>query len=253
MTNSEILKRIDRYINGELSRSETDELWVLFLQNPEYYKWFETELHLRKLAADRNAKESNQNAGSADSFNDRKKFRPWYFAAAALLAASFALSLFLLQDRSSLYSLAIEKIDYSELSGSDIYRSDEAATADIDVLINQGLAYAYNSEESRALDHFLQLLDQNPDSLQTARIQMNLGILNYNLRSFDEAALMFRQAANSEEVSLFFSEKAWWFLGNAYLNLRDFENAMQAIKRVTELDGRYQREAEELLRAIDEM
>lgn len=252
MKDTEILKEIDRYISGKLSRKETDELWVRFLENPEYYKWFETDLHLRKLAADSYQKKGRQNNGAAGNPKGPAKFSAWVYSAAAALVIVVGLSLFLIQERSSVYSLAIDRIDYSELAGADIYRSDEAATPDMDILINQGLAFAYNNEERRAVEHFTELLDRNPDGLQMARIQMNLGILHYNMRSFDDAAIHFNRAAESEEVSLFFREKAWWFLGNAYLNLRDFENARHTIMRVTELDGRYLQEAETVLNALDD-
>jgi tetratricopeptide (TPR) repeat protein len=251
MKDTEILKEIDRYIDGKLNRKETDELWVRFLENPEYYKWFETDLHLRKLAADAYQKKGERNNGGEANPKHPVKLRPWAYALAAALLVVVGLSLFLLQERSSVYSLAIDRIDYSELAGADIYRSDEAATPGMDVLINQGLAYAYNNEERRAVEHFTDLLDRNPDGLQRARIQMNLGILHYNMRSFDEAAIHFNHAAENEETTLFFREKAWWFLGNAYLNLRDFENARQAVVRVTELDGRYLQEAENLLNALN--
>ena len=52
MEDQKIIKEINRYIKGELGPAEIDELWVEFLKNPEYYEWFETELHLIKLAKD---------------------------------------------------------------------------------------------------------------------------------------------------------------------------------------------------------
>ena len=45
----EIMKRIDRYIRGELNQQEIDELWIGFLEDPQWYDWFEAELHLINL------------------------------------------------------------------------------------------------------------------------------------------------------------------------------------------------------------
>ena len=40
---------IEKYILGELSPEEIDELWIGFLQYPERFDYFMTELHLRNL------------------------------------------------------------------------------------------------------------------------------------------------------------------------------------------------------------
>lgn len=45
-----MMQLIERYILDRLSPGEAEELWELFVQHPEWYRYFETELHLRKLA-----------------------------------------------------------------------------------------------------------------------------------------------------------------------------------------------------------
>ena len=42
----EMMKRIDRYIRGELNQQEIDELWIGFLEDPRWYDWYETKLQL---------------------------------------------------------------------------------------------------------------------------------------------------------------------------------------------------------------
>ena len=39
----------EKYILGELSPQEIDDLWIGFLQYPELFDYFMTELHLRNL------------------------------------------------------------------------------------------------------------------------------------------------------------------------------------------------------------
>lgn len=39
-------QQIVRYINGELPTEEIDKLWINFLKAPDWYEYFETELHL---------------------------------------------------------------------------------------------------------------------------------------------------------------------------------------------------------------
>jgi len=41
MTESEIKKRIDKYIDGELSDKETEQLWIVFLKNPEWFEYYQ--------------------------------------------------------------------------------------------------------------------------------------------------------------------------------------------------------------------
>lgn len=39
-------ENIQRYIRGELSPGEIDQLWIEFIRDPEWYDYFLTELHL---------------------------------------------------------------------------------------------------------------------------------------------------------------------------------------------------------------
>ena len=45
----DMMRRIDSYIHGRLNQQEIDELWMEFLKELEWYKIFETDLHLRSL------------------------------------------------------------------------------------------------------------------------------------------------------------------------------------------------------------
>jgi len=47
---NQIQENIDRYISGKLSRQEIDQLWIEFLQDPEWYAYFLTLLHLYAMA-----------------------------------------------------------------------------------------------------------------------------------------------------------------------------------------------------------
>ena len=45
----DMMQRIDSYIRGRLNQQEIDELWIEFLKEPEWYRIFETDLHIRSL------------------------------------------------------------------------------------------------------------------------------------------------------------------------------------------------------------
>ena len=42
MTDSEIKKKIEQYIEGELSEKEVDELWMIFFKNPKWLDYYES-------------------------------------------------------------------------------------------------------------------------------------------------------------------------------------------------------------------
>lgn len=252
MKEETVIKEIHRYISGDLSLKEIDELWVQFLKNPEYYNWFETELHLRKLAKDsKKATIHPLNSSQNNSQKTFRNYRKWVIAAAAAVVISFGLQFFSMDGTDTILNYSIESIENTELVGADVFRSDEEEGSSIDVAINQGLAYAYNDEEERAIETFREILLQDPTEEQRARAEINLGILLYNQGDYSDAVIHFETVTQIDELNRFFEEKAWWFLGNAYLNLRQLSEARDAVFNAYTLDGRYQTPALTLLKKLD--
>lgn len=252
MKDEKIIKEIDRYIKGDLTPKEIDNLWAEFLKKPEYYRWFETELYLVKMAKDKKTGNIHRLEKTSDKKNSGfKSYKKWALAAAAVLIISVGLQLFSIDGSGSVYNQAITKIDSSELAGADIYRSDEEVSNRLDVIINQGLALAYEGENEAAIETFKNILTQDPTEEQRARAELNLGILLYNMGDYEEAVIYFESVTQIEEITNFFEEKAWWFLGNAYLNLRQLSDARKAVFNAYTLDGRYQSPALSLLKNLD--
>lgn len=253
MSDQEIYRKITQYINGELSEDEIEKLWEKFVDNPEYYSWFETELHLRDLAkesADKNITSiSPQNKNGKK--NDRNASKTWLFAVAAIILLGIGYQLYSLQDTVNVHPHSIAKIEIDEMSGTDILRSDEATASIIDVEISRALTMAYEGDVEASSDKLKMILTENPEPEQESRILMNLGILHYNMGDFEGAKSYFDRAGKNEEMNRFFREKAWWFLGNAYLNLEMLEEAREAIYTVYSADGRFAAEAEILLQKLD--
>lgn len=42
--------QIEKYVRGELSGREEDELWIEFLASPRWYRYFNTWLHMVSIA-----------------------------------------------------------------------------------------------------------------------------------------------------------------------------------------------------------
>lgn len=255
----EILKKIDRYIRGKLNQQEIDELWMIFLQHPETYKWFETELHLQSLIkkgknpfadAEKSTGQSEPSDESRKTSNIRS-IRTWVMAAAASVLLVVGLQFFSMSEEESINKWALSSIDHTELMGADILRSDDEEAAEMDVLMNQALSAAYEEEFEEAIETFILLLEKEPSSLKKARIELNLGIIHYNLMDYEQAKQRFQSVLETDEIDPNFEEKAWWFLGNAQLNLQELSEARKAVFNAYSMDGRFQNPALALLKKLD--
>lgn len=248
----QLLEQIDRYIRGELSQDEIDELWKQFLQHPEWYDWFETELHLRSLIK----KGKRPNFNTNDPVNRKpnsslKKYRGWIYAAAAAVLLVIGLQFFSYEQSEPVSGFALAEIDQSNLIGADVLRSDDGPSEELDVAINEALATAYEGETDKAIAEFQELLAESPNNQQQARIEMNLGILFYNNGDYESAKNHFRSIVEIENIEDYQKEKAWWFLGNAYLNVDEPRAAREAVFNAYSMNGRYQSAALNLLKKLD--
>jgi len=50
MTDRDIQINIERYIRGELTQNEVDQLWIEFIRDPDLFYYFKTYLHIVHLA-----------------------------------------------------------------------------------------------------------------------------------------------------------------------------------------------------------
>lgn len=248
----QLLEKIDRYIKGELSQDEIDDLWKKFLQNPEWYDWFETELHLRSLI-EKGLKPNFNTVEEPDGSTKYtvKGYMTWVYAAAAAVILAIGLQFFNFEQGEPIPSFALTEIEQSNLIGADVLRSDDGPAANLDVAINDALATAYEGDRAQAIEKFQELLNQSTNNQQQARIEMNLGILFYNSGDYDSAKTHFQSIIEIENLEDYQMEKAWWFLGNALLNLDQPREARQAVFNAYNMNGRYQSEALSLLQKLD--
>ncbi|TVR15194.1 MAG: hypothetical protein EA391_11190 [Balneolaceae bacterium] len=250
----EILKSIEKFILGELSQSQIDDLWVEFLKNPEYYKLFETELYMRGLAG------KGIKPNFSDDLSQVKepavsyiyKYRVWFAAAAAALLITIGLQFFSINEQQAMQQWALSSIDTNEMLGAEIFRSDEPDVASIDIAINEALALAFNDETIIAIERFRELLTMPHTESQRVRIEVNLGILLYNVTAYESAVVYFESALGAESIDRNLKEKTYWFLGNAYLNIGQVNEARDAVFEAYTLSGRFQSPALALLKKLDQ-
>lgn len=256
MTDKEIIIAIDRYIRGNLTGEEIDRLWIEFLKNPEYFDWFETDLHLRHLILQEKEKETGPNripAPSAVEKVPKKNYRLWAVAAAAVILLAAGLQFFRTGPEDDFHPLAVQQIEEQELMGADVFRSTQDSVSTADTRINRALADAYDRNYEPAIREFQALLEEPlPDQLKIA-VYNNLGILHYNEASFENAAESFRALLGVEVLPPYIEEKALWFLGNAYLNLGQTEQAAEALQTAAGLGGMYEQRALDLMQEIRQL
>lgn len=247
----EILEAIEQYIRGELSQEEIDELWIIFLQYPEYFNWFETELHLRNLIRKgKRPGSANENLSGSSS---AQTYRGWLYAAAAAVMLAIGLQFFVLHQPETVENLAIAEINQSHFIGADVLRSDNSPAVDnsLDEAFNKALATAYLGETESAIEQFEEILPQIDNDQQLIWVSMNLGILFYNDGEYESAKNHFQAVTEIGNLQVYQEEKAWWFLGNACLNLNQPYEAREAVFNSYSLNGRYQAAALALLKKLD--
>lgn len=250
MNNKEIIIQIDKYIKGKLNAKEIDRLWMQFLENHAYFEWFETELHLRYLV-NKNKKSNISRLKKPPRKSSVKPYKNWFLAVAAIVIISFGLQFATTGEGDIAGELALPDIDHTELVGTDILRSDNQHADAVDISINEALATALEGDPETAIENFREVLSKSPDNQQRARTEMNLGILLYNQAEYEEALSHFAAITEMNTLSKYFEEKAWWFLGNTYLNLHRLEDAREAVFNAYSLDGIYKKPALALLKNLD--
>jgi len=262
--NIEITRQIDAYLKGELSEKEVHELWVKLLKNPELLELLETEAALKDIYKEMQSDSwSGIDPDSDDPANYiEEESRRWYsssknFIGMTAIAASIAILItvvFMLQepDVKNGRELAIYKIAVTRMESPQIQRSETQQLSPIDSLINLALQAAFNdnlSEAERIYHEIIKRFDSEPS---IAMAHLNLGIINYNLRNYKKAITNFEDALQVPGINMLVTEKAYWYMGNAYLNLDNWQKARDAVYQAYVEHGVFRNPAGNLLNAIDE-
>ena len=251
MTEKEISQQITRYINGELSDTEEDLLWESFLENREYYRLFETELHLADLYRHKKFRldESGQTAGKDISTH---RNTVWTASVAAVLMLTFMIYVFYPSNQEPASAFALQEIDVTEMLGSDAFRDVAPEPNAINRQINRSLAMAFADQSDQAYSTLNGLLPMAENSLQQAKILYNLGILSYNREDYDLSISHFSEL-NSEtfdDLPRYVSKNADWYLANAYLMLDETEEAVRILDRLSTGTGNLASDASDLLEKV---
>ncbi|TVQ67215.1 MAG: hypothetical protein EA360_02855 [Balneolaceae bacterium] len=243
-----LTKKIDRYLNGKLTQPEIDELWRELIADSSSYQQFETELHLRSLIREKVQKQPE--------IKESEKTREytatvWIWPVAALLLISLFLYLFTLSNPPKPDQLAIGVIDYRDMLSAEIFRSDSQTATETDIRINEALGLAYGSAFRESEEIYNRLLESELSPDQQLIIEMNLGIIYFNLGEYDDAAARFYSVSKTEPENIFIHEQALWYLAHSYLRQGKAGRARDTAFDVYHFNGRFAEEALNLIRELD--
>ena len=228
--NKELEKKIDLYINGQLSHEEIEELWAELIQDGHHLDYLKTVANTKAVI------ESNRKKGKIFNFS-----QSWTYAAAAAIALLIAVMTMLTYP--SFQSEQVEPITNIEL---DVYRGENNNRA----VLMSALTLANSGKTQEAIVVLEDELQKAEDAAWIAELHLNIGSLHYNSGNYTQAVENFEQVVNKDEVDILTREKGYWYLGNAYFQLNQLDKAEAAIQSAYDLNGAYRRVAQSYLNAL---
>lgn len=252
----ELEKQIDAYIKGRLSEEEALQLWEQLLQRPDYIELLETELSVKSImesrsSTDRNSDDSTS-AEQSGIIYSLQRSQKWLAAAAAVALLVIAVNILQIDTNQKIGDLTLNEINVVEnLSSAPILRSQKSEMAPADSLLNRGFEEAISGNISAALEFYNKIIENHSDESAAVQAYLNKGIIQYNSGHFSESITSFKAVLENVDNKPVVTEKAYWYLGNAYINIEKLTEAREAIHQVYSMDGIYRKSAFRLLRKLD--
>lgn len=255
----DLLQRIDRYLNGELTEPEVDELWAEFLKEPEYLELMEAEAAARLSLRKRDNDEGTRSGGGGSTPpTDGSAPRRWFYSISALLVVLMIFKWYPLRDSKGaaghLAPIPVEELITVDLfrSGGDLTARPEEGDGRAGEMINRGYRAALSGDVAGSMAIYRELLETELPLYQQGVVRFNTGLLLYNQSRYEEAARLFEQALVTESLEDYQNEKAMWFLGQTLVQLNDHQAALELMEEISALKGSYSQEAEQVSRQLEE-
>ncbi len=249
----ELEKQIDAYIKGKLSEKEAHQLWEKLLKRPDYIELLETELGLKSIMQDRSTGDASQSPARENTviYSLHKSWK-WMAAAAAVALLVVSVNVFQADTNRSVTELAEQNFNLAEnLSSAQILRDQKSEVSTSDSLLNRGFEAAISGEVSRALQVYDEIIEEYGDKPAAVQAYLNKGIIQYNSGDFGKSIQSFEAVIQNVKDKKVVEEKAYWYMGNAYINIENLSDARDAIHNAYAMDGIYRKPAFRLLRKLD--
>lgn len=232
----ELEEKIDLYINGQLSQEEVDELWVELIQDEYHIDYLKTVANTKAVL------ESERGKAKIFSLQNR-----WAYAAAAAIA--LLIGVLTVLNYPATQPVDVEPVSAIEL---DYYRSEAGVqgNGEHSQVIRNALDLANSGDVEAAIAVLEEELAVAEAPSWQAELHLNVGSLYYNTGDFNEAIVNFEEVVNKEEIDILTLEKGYWYLGNAYFQLNELDQAEAAIQKAFDLNGAYRRVAGSYLTAL---
>ncbi|HEX6983171.1 MAG TPA: tetratricopeptide repeat protein [Balneolaceae bacterium] len=248
-------KRIDAYVKGDLDEEQALRLWEDLLKRPDYIELLETELGVKSILERQAALKKSESLSSSKDAIIYQLQSSWKWVAAAAVVITMIVSMNLLQTKNSetARSLALGEINLRQhLITAPVTRSQTSQFTAADSLLNLGFKAAIGGNIDRALQFYNEVIAKYDDEPAAVRALLNIGMIQYNTRYFDKAIDSFKEAIKKVSEQPIAKEKAYWYLGNAYIHQDELVLARDAIQNVYQMDGIYNRPAGKLLERLNE-
>ncbi|HKI47209.1 MAG TPA: tetratricopeptide repeat protein [Balneolales bacterium] len=234
-----IEQKIEMYIEGRLNEEESDLLWAEMMNRPDYYDYFKTVVNLKHIVKDTDLVETGRYQSRKDHF--------YRVAIAAAVVITIGILGYLN------VNLHISATPPTALHQLAMQTTRSAVTMDgsMESDIQRGINLANLGKTTQAISLFKKILEENADPQVRALALTNLGIMYYNQVQIDKAINAFSQIPQQQGLDVLTYEKAYWYLGNAYLKEGQLKEARSAIKKAYDLNGAYRRVTEEYLKKLD--
>ena len=250
----ELEQQIDAYIKGRLSEEEAQQLWEELIKQPEYIDLLETELGVKSILAKQSSGDEDQSSSAEEAsilyrFKSSKK---WIAAAAAVAILVVAVNFLQMNTSQDIGNAALSEINIAEnLSSAQILRSQKTDITPADSLLNRGFEAAISGDISKALTYYDQIIEKHKEKPAAVKAHLNKGIILYNSSSFKESIGSFEAVLENVSKKPVVREKAYWYMGNAYINLEKLKEARTEIHETYTIDGIYRKSASRLLKKLD--
>lgn len=242
----EIKKRIDAYIKGQLNEEEIQELWNEFAKDPELLDVLELEVNVKAII------EKNTPQKVEGSKIYKLPSWTWHAAAAAAIIIVALVQLFRVDTPTNIDQFVVQQINPGEIETADGVRGKDLRITTADSLLNLGFEAIISGNEGRALELFDEVINNYGEEPYGSKAFLNKGIILYNEGDYNSAILAFEEAAERVEDSRMITEKAYWYMGNALVNVNELEAAQEAVFQAYQLDGIFRNPAFRLLKKLSD-
>jgi len=232
----DIYQKIDAYINGTLDEKQKDALWVEFAKTPDLLDQLELEVGIKKIIQDSAKKNAVSNVYSLPNW-------VWHASAAAVILIVALVQLLGVDTPTQIEDFLVGNIPNEQLETANGVRSDEITLTKADSLLNVGFAAISSGDNDKALEIFAEVISEYDEEPYASKAYLNTGIIKYNDGAYDQAITNFKEAAERAKENRMISEKAFWYLGNAYVNIGEMEKALFAVGEAYTRDGIFRKPA----------